>query len=224
MPAGPRSPGVFPLTFFPYSSPFSFLCTVDSFTLSSENLKICVLSANAHFSFFHSCPICGNFAPDVPTNLQSTLMLPSRVVGCVVFLSICLRGLPPPRTPPSENAFQRVDHCIGSFIADPSRGSPHTFGNHLIQKGETHLYPYLPGRFAGSSIIVPPMFLLFCLLKRKRRSIVLVSHSWILSRVFIVQDQLSLPKEKTANTWSTSRRHLIFHGMSSLSKIKKSFQ
>ena len=49
-----------------------------------------------------------------------------------------------------------------------------------------------------------PMFLLFCLSKRKRRSIVLVFHPLILSKVCVVQDQFSLPKEKTAWTWCTN--------------------
>ena len=81
------------------------------------------------------------------------------------------------------------------------------------RKGQSHLCPYLPGRFAGSCMMVGPCFS-FCLLKRKRRSTVVVSHVLILSRVFKVQDQFSLPKEKKANMWSTSRRHLIFQGMS----------
>ena len=134
--AGPRSLGVFPLTFFPFPSPFVFLCTVDSFTLSSGKRTNFVLSSSANVSFFHSSNL-----PYPPT-----LMLPSRVVARVVSQPFCLRGLSPHCTSPSEDAFQGVDHPIGSFIADPSHGSPHTFGNHFIQKTQSHLYPYLPGR------------------------------------------------------------------------------
>ena len=54
MPAGPRSLGVFLLTIFLTPSPFSFLCTVENFTLSNANVTNFVLSASAHISFFHS--------------------------------------------------------------------------------------------------------------------------------------------------------------------------
>ena len=50
--------GVIPLAFFPFPA-FSFLCTT-VLTLSSASVTIFVLSASAHFSFFHSsnlpCP------------------------------------------------------------------------------------------------------------------------------------------------------------------------
>ena len=90
----------------------SFLCTVDSFTLSSANVTNFVLPANAHFcSFTHpvflSGPVRGNFVPDVSTIVPLPLVFPSRVVARVVSHSSCLRGLPPPCTSPSENAFAR---------------------------------------------------------------------------------------------------------------------
>ena len=89
-------------------------------------------------SFTHpivpSRPVRGNFVPDVPTIVPLPLMLPSGVAARVVFHPFCLRGLPPPCTSLSEDAFQGVDHRVGSGIADPSHGSPHTFRNHLTQK------------------------------------------------------------------------------------------
>ena len=105
---------------------------------------------------FLTRPFHGNLVQDVPTIAPPTLMLPSRVVARVVSHPFSLRGLPPPCASPSENAFQGVDHRTGSFIAD--HGSPHTFGNPFTQKGQTHLYPYLPGLFAGSCTIVDPCF------------------------------------------------------------------
>ena len=110
----------------------SFHCTVDNFTLSSANVATFVLSANAHFcSFTHpvflSGPVRGNFVPDVSTIVPLPLVFPSRVVAQFVSHPSCLRGLPPPCTSTSENAFQGVDHRTGSFVTNTSfRQSLHT--------------------------------------------------------------------------------------------------
>ena len=72
----------------------------------------------------------------------TTTMIPSLAVARVVFKTFCLRGLPPSRTSPPENAFQGVDHRIGSFIANPSHVFSPIFGNHFFKKGKpisTHI-------------------------------------------------------------------------------------
>ena len=130
---------------------------------------------------FLTRPVRGNLVQDVSTIVPLPLMLQSCVGDRVVSPPFCLRGLPPSCTSPSEDAFQGVDHRIVSFIADPSHCSPHTFGNHLMQKGPTHYSR--------------PKFLRFCFLKRKRRTIVFVSHLLILSKVCLVHDQFSLRED-----------------------------
>ena len=102
---------------------------------------------------------------------------------------------------------------MGFFIAAPSHGTSHTFGDHLTQKGQTHLYPYLASRFASTCTIVDQNFFLLFFEA-------IETHHCLLSPM----DRFSLPQGKTAYTRSTSRRHLIFHGMSLLLYIRISFQ
>ena len=123
--AGSRSIRVFSLTLFSFPSPVPFLCPVDSFTLSRANVTNLVFPASAPL-FFH----CGR------TVEMSWINLP--------------QGLPPTCASPSVDVSQGVDHRIGSFVTDPFHGLPHAPCNYFIQKGQSHLFPYL----------VDPMFLL----------------------------------------------------------------
>ena len=114
-----------------------------------------------------------------------------------------------------KKALQGVDHRNGFSIAAPSHGTPHAFGNYFEKKRQFNLYPCFSGRFAGSCITVDPCFF-FSSFEPEKTKHNLSLHPLMLSNVSMVQDQVSLPKEKTAQTWSTGRRHLIFHGMSLL--------
>ena len=168
-------------------------CSVFSFCLIGE-CKWSFLSP-----IFLTHPVRGQFVPDAPTIVPPTLMLPSRVVARVVSLPFWLRGLSPLCTCPSEDAFHGVDHRIGSFIADPSHGSPHTFSNPFVQKRQSHLYQYLLAVCKLLQNNRPCFFFVFS--NRKRRSIVLVSRPLILSMVCTVHVQFSLPKEKMRGPW-----------------------
>ena len=125
--AGPRTQGASSSTFFPVS--FSFLCTIESFTLSSADVTNFLLFERINSLTFYSSSL--PYQPSLPPRL----VFSSHVVARVLFQSRCLRGLPPFRTSPSENVFQAVDHRIGSLVTDPSHSLPHTIGSHLIQTG-----------------------------------------------------------------------------------------
>ena len=120
--AGPKSLGVFSLTFF--SFPFSFFFPEyggQFHTVEFECDKLCLISECISFPVAHPIfftrPVHGNF-PSFSTIVPPSLMFPSCVVTWIFFHRSCLRGLPPPCTSPSVHAFQGVGHRIGSFITD----------------------------------------------------------------------------------------------------------
>ena len=115
--AGPKSLCAFSVTFLPLLSPLSFLCAVDSFTLSRAN------AAHLSFFFHSSNPFLGYFVPDVSTIVPPPLMLPT--CDCPD------QGMPPSRASPYTDVFQGVN-CR---VADPLHGTPHAPCNHFIQKG-----------------------------------------------------------------------------------------
>ena len=85
--------------------------------------------------------------------------------------------------------------------------SQHSIFHHRpIQWFATYFRQSLHTERANTSVPISSLAVLY----------VSVSLALILSRVFTVHVQLSLSEGKTANTWSTGRRHLIFHGMSLL--------
>ena len=51
------------------------------------------------------------------------------------------------------------------------------------------------------------------LLNLNRRLTALISQLLILSRTALLQDQLSLPKQNTLQTWSTILLHFVRHGV-----------
>ena len=108
-------------------------------------------------------------------------------------------GMPPSRTSPLENLLQGIDDCVGPLITNPSHNSPHAFYTLTALQDLEWISTH------ESS---------FPLLKRNNRIIIFVPHLLILSIVWMVQDQFSLPKEKSEHTWSTNLLHLILHGTS----------
>ena len=167
-----------------------------------------------HSSNLLHLPFRSNFAPEVPTIMPSPLMLPFCMVVWIFLHHLCSQGLPQSRL------LLGINYRIGFFVTTPFHGTPHAFRNHFIHK-KVSPYDFIPSwPFCRSLHHGRSMFLL-CLLMRNRRNSVLVSHSLILSKVCMVQDQCSLPKEKTAQTLSTN---LISHGTSLLLYIRISFQ
>ena len=183
---GPKSLGVVTLTFsFLFSR--SFQCTIDSLTPSSATVSNFVLSANAHVLLLliqssllaQSVAIVSRRFHDCATSHlcfhHVLLHRPSLILKLAWIATISF-----------EDAFQGVDHRIRSFIADPSHGSLHIIGNHFIDKWQTRLYPDFSWpfcRFLHKSTHVSSV----CLLHRKRRDTVLVSHLLIFSEVCMVQ-------------------------------------
>ena len=176
--AAVRSPSVF---LFP--SPFPFLSTVDSLAPSTAYARHFVLSANVAFfrkSSLHHQPSLWQSCPRHSRDCAIPIcVLPPCVILRINIRSFSTCSMPPSGTSPSENLLQGIDHYIGSLITNPSRSSRHA----IFLDASQYLVLYL------THVSSVP------LLKRKRRSIVFVSHRSILSKVLMVHDQFSLPKE-----------------------------
>ena len=144
MSAGPRSQGVFSVDILPFFFPVygrqmnTVKCNCDFF-LISERAFYFLLLIQSSLHHHQSVAILSQTFPRFSH-------------------PFCFRGWPLSCTSPSEDAFQGVDHRIGTFIADPSHGSPHSFGNFFIQEGHANLYPKISGHIARSSIVVDPRF------------------------------------------------------------------
>ena len=133
-----RVPGVFLLMCFPFPSPFSVLCTADSFTLSSAKVtKICLVG-NCTFVFHSSnlpyppspwqfCPRRFHDCATSPTYASNLVWLhgsSSTILACVDCHHLVLLHL---------STLLRVITALGFFVTDPSHGS-HAVGNHAFQK------------------------------------------------------------------------------------------
>ena len=204
---GPRSLGVFSLTLFPFPSPLFFLCTVDSFTLSSADVTNLYISGSVLFNFraliLSSLPT-HSVAIFVPGTFTTIVPCPLVLPSCMMFLDLASSF---------QLALNATISCFSMYILllrcpltalGPSSqlhpmARPHAFCNHLVHRGVQPICVHIfPGRFACLCLTVDPCLDVFAFLIRNRHNIVLVSHLLILSRVSTVHDQVSLQKAKTA--------------------------
>ena len=197
--AGPKSLGVFVLIFMS-SLVLFFLSSVGSIILLRTNL---CFSSVVFFFFFYFHPVflarptCGDLIPHIPSFVPSPFMLPSCAVFRILFQHSRLQAVPPCRTSPLLNFFETVCHCITFPITNPSHGSPQTFCNFFMQDGK----PICINIFLAILLVLlwkSTHVSSFCLVRRNKRIIVLVSHPLIFSIVCTVHDQLSLTNAKTA--------------------------
>ena len=222
MSSGPKSLGVLSLILFSMSLLLLFLCSVDSFVLLRTNVTNLYFSSVVFFFLLASIQL------SLPAHIVAIL---SHTFSRLCQIHLCFHLVRLSGSSSILFVCKLCHHLVllhlwkcweilyQLFITSPSHGTPHTFWIFSCRKGKPiciHIFlamlhvPVLLSTHVSSS----------CLLKRNNRIIVLVSHSLIFSIVCVVHDQFSLPNVKTAQTWSTSLWHLIFHGTSLLLNIR----
>ena len=92
----------------------------------------CVVLLSFIYPVYLTSPVRGNFIPDASSIVPPPSMPPlygSSFIpfACAVCHHLVLLYL--------KTLFRMLITALGLHIADPSHGSPHTFGDHLIQRG-----------------------------------------------------------------------------------------